>query len=149
MKKESYSILLIMLLMKCALVTGQDYVKFRYDQNGNRISRSLIVEQLNISDPDFPIAKHEDLEKAEEVIGDEILIFPNPVKNKLNIQFKGYDDQNKRRIELYALSGAKVYLRENCENTNVVDVSALDSGVYILRIEVGLQKYFYKLIKSK
>lgn len=89
MNKKLTLIVCLSLLTNILLVKGQDYVTFRYDQNGNRITKTLTIEQLNLAEPEFPIIKPEKLEAAEENYESGIQVYPNPMRDNLNIHFSG------------------------------------------------------------
>ena len=58
----------------------------------------------------------------------EIVLFPNPVENYLNIQYDSKIDS----FELYDLHG-KLYLQANAINQQI-DLSELSQGVYIMKL---------------
>jgi hypothetical protein len=66
----------------------------------------------------------------EYIAGNELLVYPNPVKHDLFIQ----SALPVEKIELYNQSGARVLVRT--EETEKVDVSALTDGLYLVRIYV-------------
>ncbi len=68
--------------------------------------------------------------------------FLNPVKDYLNI--KSIHKINK--IEIYNLSGSLVY--QNSESSDVIDVSELSKGVYLLVVYSDTKRSVKKMIKS-
>lgn len=74
----------------------------------------------------------------------DLNIFPNPVKNQLNISF--YNNVKIKSILAYDLSGRQVISIE--ENTNSVDVSQLKPGLYILNVITNKGTLSSKFIKE-
>lgn len=71
-------------------------------------------------------------------------IYPNPVKNVLNIGF----DKNIESVDIIGFDG-RVYSKENFNSTKVqINLSALPKGVYIARIKSGKTIEFKKFMKE-
>jgi hypothetical protein len=74
-------------------------------------------------------------------------VYPNPVSNWLNIEFKEiYGDI---KVELFTLTGNRVFSKHT-DKTSVhekIDVSFLESGIYIGEIQSDGHRYFFKIIK--
>lgn len=75
----------------------------------------------------------------------EIVIYPNPVKNILYI--KSDLEQQIKSISIYDLSGKEV-LQGNIDPSNGVNVSSLISGAYIIKIQTSKEIMKYKFIKK-
>jgi aminopeptidase N len=69
-------------------------------------------------------------------IKEEITLFPNPVKNEINI--KGISKNSP--FEIYSLDG-KLIKSGNYKPSNSISVSSLNSGVYILKIQEKIIKF--------
>lgn len=110
----------------CSPAGGNTY-GCTYDFNLN-ITASLAVNDINQKD-------------------NSIEIYPNPVKNNLNI--KNPKKEEIRKISVYSASGQLVR-EETVKNQGEisVDVSGLDSGVYFAKIETSLAEYSNKFIKE-
>lgn len=75
----------------------------------------------------------------------EILLYPNPVtEGKIKLQLAS--DWESGRITLHDLSGRVLQAGEISRMDPVIDVSDIQSGMYILRIEIG-QELFTKKIR--
>lgn len=73
-----------------------------------------------------------------------VYAYPNPVKDKLTVDYVGGD----YTVSLIDLSGV-VALRQECaEGRNLIDVSALAQGFYLLKIE-SEGKYHFEKIQKK
>ncbi len=70
---------------------------------------------------------------VNEDAGSGVLIYPNPVKDKLIIALSDVN-QDPCKVELYGVDGRK-YLETTIQGTrSVIDLSALPGGLYIVRI---------------
>ncbi|GGW56762.1 putative secreted protein (Por secretion system target) [Winogradskyella epiphytica] len=69
-------------------------------------------------------------------------IYPNPVKQTLNVDLLGYEAQS---FEIKNMLGQTV---SKGRYTSVIDVSQLDSGVYILQLNIGEKSKLKRFIKD-
>ena len=74
----------------------------------------------------------------DNAILDSFKLYPNPVRNTLNIQLEEYLEN----VEVYSMFGRKVL---ECANTNV-NVSNLSSGMYLLKVytqdgKIGVKRF--------
>ena len=73
-------------------------------------------------------------------------IFPNPVNNTFTIQ-TNIQDLSQFSIHIYNVIGKKVLEEKRLQN-NIIDVSVLKSGIYVLRIMNKNQQKTIKLVKK-
>lgn len=74
--------------------------------------------------------------KINEVqITNNVLVYPNPIKEKLNIEIENFDVQN---ISLYNLYGQIVITIQRPKSNMQIDVSELTNGVYVLKLETSV-----------
>lgn len=164
---------IIIILLKTFNLTGQT-VKFTYDVNGNRITRSIIVEELQSSSVSFPVnpeslspkfidnktkgANTQDSENAkstelEEIISEDsqikTLIFPNPTKGLLKIEISNLPTDSKNEMRLYDMNGIELIVKKNLESFSELDINHLTDGLYILRIRINSQLFDFKIIKNR
>ncbi|TYB77168.1 endonuclease [Bizionia myxarmorum] len=85
----------------------------------------------NLSTDDFSISK--------------IDIYPNPVKNSLNIKLLNPKDT---QIDIYTLLGKKVLSQVINKTDNTINTESLSSGVYIIRLQQDQKIISKKLIKK-
>ena len=81
----------------------------------------------------FATSSHTSLEENKEL---QIFVFPNPVSHTLNIQ--GVDENTS--LEVYNLTGKSVIKDKGIE----LDVTSLNQGTYILRINNQYVKFIKK-----
>ena len=74
----------------------------------------------------------------------KISVYPNPAKNKINLQF--LNNVKADKIVISDLNG-KIILEQTI-GTNQVDVSQIANGMYILQAFSGKDKYQSKFIKE-
>ncbi len=75
----------------------------------------------------------------------EFRIYPNPVNDILNINFKGSEIKS---IEIYNVLGQMVLVVTNAENTKNIDVSNLKSGSYFVKVKSDSGNSVAKFIKK-
>jgi len=78
---------------------------------------------------------------------DAIIIYPNPVKDKLRILQTGSGAN--ADMELYSSTGSLVLVQANVQNGDVVNIQKIPAGVYILKLNYPNQPpVFKKIIKE-
>jgi hypothetical protein len=80
----------------------------------------------------------------------EMIVYPNPSSDYLNIELKGIFHQYVQ-ISIVDVLGKEVLLQRILRETEApfaVDISALKSGFYLLRVEAGQQHITGKIIKQ-
>lgn len=95
--------------------------------------------------PDFETAYHQAL-SIEDFSNSEILVYPNPVKQTFFMDTDTISLENVS-IQIFNILGEKVLEKFNLIS-NSVDVSYLEAGFYILKIQNGDQQKTVKLIKQ-
>lgn len=78
----------------------------------------------------------------------EIIIFPNPVKSKLNVQVKGELPSGSKKINIHAMDGSTMYTNESLDTHIIIDLAALPEGIYILAINFEDTVNTWKIIKQ-
>ncbi len=75
-------------------------------------------------------------------VGSPFVCYPNPAKNTVNITFS--DDTDCQSVEIYAIDGRLV--KSQISNFETVDVSKLNAGVYILKVNMADGREFTERI---
>jgi len=75
---------------------------------------------------------------------EDLNVYPNPINDKLNIQYSNPMDQ----LILYSLLGQKIYNVRPNEDKFELNTSTLESGTYLLKIVSGDKSKIVKVIKS-
>lgn len=82
--------------------------------------------------------------KVDDFLADNLRIYPNPANDRINIVSD--DKVMIEEVSIYSLQGNR--LKRYNESLKILDVSNLNSGIYILIVKTdkGLAKY--KLVKN-
>ena len=80
-------------------------------------------------------------EKTEECV-----IYPNPAYNEINVNLPTGDEQS--TVSIYNTSGKLMLIKKIVENENPINISALQQGVYILKVANQNGSKTYKFIKK-
>jgi subtilisin-like proprotein convertase family protein len=87
-----------------------------------------------------------------DTFSEEVVLWPNPVKNILKIQFKN-SDINNVNIGLYDLQGRQILnsYKESKTNTSTKEINVQDiaSGIYLLTIQQGNKRTTKKIMVSR
>ena len=97
--------------------------------------RSTVDSIRKVSEPMSPRKYLGDIEFSEE--NNSITVYPNPVTDFIMID-KSSNISNIDIIEIFSLEGKKIF---DCTYTETLDVSFLQSGVYILKINNSSIKF--------
>ena len=73
----------------------------------------------------------------------QITVFPNPVLDWLQIN----TEQNIDKIEVFDQAGVKMTGISNPDKSNILSVSGLSRGIYLLRVQVGEKVMTGKFVK--
>ena len=78
--------------------------------------------------------------------GNELTIFPNPVKDRLNLMIA--ENQIGNRVKIYSILGQELnsYILNN--KKTIVDVSSYKKGIYLVKMETSSGNKIYKFIKE-
>ena len=75
----------------------------------------------------------------------QVLIYPNPSMNELNIEIPEITNQN-LKISIYSITGELII--QDIIFDKKIDISSLSNGMYILKIENGTKNFTAKFIKE-
>jgi hypothetical protein len=163
----------LVILLQSSNILGQRIV-YQYDNNGNRIRRTIIVEELESDSVSFPVTNPEKLSKrfidntlketTEQNIEDiksenfenmisesneiKTKVFPNPTLGNLNIEILNMPTSSGSELKLYDLNGNELLIKKQLENFSEIDISYLRDGIYILRIRINERVFDWKIIKN-
>jgi hypothetical protein len=154
-------IILLSLVLFQTMTLFSQRVEFTYDENGNRLTRTIIVEQLQSKSVQFPISNTESLKTLENTntITPEVdakegnvtitNVFPNPNKGILKISISNMPSDSKTEMTLYDLSGVELIVKRNFEGYSEIDLNQFSDGIYILRIKINGNTTSWKIVKNK
>lgn len=110
------------------------YLVYKVKLKNNLTVGTTFTNQANIYfDYNFPILTNIESTTIEALSAsnfeiNDVVISPNPTSDFINIQFKNAADYN---IEIYDIVGKQI---GNFKNTNQIDVSNFNSGIYLIKI---------------
>jgi len=81
----------------------------------------------------------------DEFVKDNLVIYPNPVIDILNLKFQNNSKIDK--IEIVSLQGNIIQEIKNIQ-TNLIDLSSISAGFYFLRIYANKKVFYEKLVKN-
>lgn len=78
------------------------------------------------------------LEDREQGTGiADITVYPNPATDELHIDMLS---NGNARVNLYDLTGRKVYSSKVADTSNVINISSVKNGIYVLEIQAGSKR---------
>ena len=117
-----------------------DYVKIDYDAAGNRIKRSIIIQ----NDPEVVASSDNDkLDKQKENV---LKIYPNPVSDNLSIELL-LEENKTVEVALIDLNGKLIKKFSIANGINNFNLHDLAPGEYILNAILESEKKSWKLTK--
>ena len=133
-------------------------ISYSIDASGNRTGRNVIAlksasvintppdsagMETTFADlkPKLDSLKYTDLDQ-------KIKIYPNPTKGQLQTELSGFDLTQKSGIYVYNSAGKLLQQKVPASPTDVIDLSAYTSGVYIMRIIVDDKVSEWKILKE-
>ena len=157
--KKTITILAMLMLLQVS-VSAQN-IHFQYDASGNRvkrwISQPIAPPQNNpsannntvISDDVNSLISSNTSTSLSKLTEGDIKVFPNPVQDKLNVQFTGSADAEGCSLQIYDGAG-KLFSREaELKNNNEINMQQAKTGTYFLIIinKEG-KRLYWKLVKE-
>ena len=124
-------------------------VRFSYDANGNRISRTLNIRKVMengkaIDSLDLPAVSN----KINDIFGNaELTLYPNPTHDRVTVVLKGMDGSS-AQARLVATTGAILQQCKLAEGIHELDLSELPAGVYLLQLSTANVSQTWKIIKE-
>ena len=120
------------------LLQGQiDSIRFNYDANGNRISRSLTFKRI--------ISPEQDLKAITEV---SYNLFPNPTYDQFSIVLSEQAEGSSIHATLITTTGVILETKEVRNNTATFDLSGKPNGVYFLEVDSPEGHQTWKVVKQ-
>jgi len=115
-------------------------VNYNFEKDGVYNVKLTVTSGSDFSEFSQQVVVLKSITGVDIINKSEVQIFPNPVKEMLNINF-GNPVQNKLFIEINSISGQKTYSQQLFNegfNKTSINVQTLKPGVYFIRITDGL-----------
>ncbi|MEP5340960.1 MAG: T9SS type A sorting domain-containing protein [Algibacter sp.] len=120
---------------------GNNQSVYLYTNSTNNYNQQWLFNSLTSKKS----GKKSSVEQLEANL-DAFSVYPNPVENELTIEFNDNYSQE-TSITLYAVNGQKVIeTKPNGEEVRL-DLSKLNSGIYILKVSSKTQNFTKKIVK--
>jgi len=160
-----------------SLDSGDEYLPWRLDlenvtesaNNGDNVVDNIEVIEIEEQGVfDITISHKDDLRGGEQVFSlivlngieeplstsafnsESITLWPNPVKNSLNISSSEISFSEDVQVSIYDMTGRRILSFEDLEISNnlKLDMSSLSKGIYVLNINDGGQSIQKRIIKE-
>ena len=155
MNTKRINILLVLVILCTAIsLKAQDNatVRYTYDGNGNRITRTLQFRR--VEDPEKDASKDESgMENtSQDLTGHfaaaDITLFPNPTYGQFQVKVERTDGSSEIRALVTTLNGAVLDERQLTDGLNDFDIVRQPAGIYFLRLTSGQETCVWKIIKQ-
>lgn len=117
-------------------------IQYKYDLEGNCISRNVITLTKSISS-DQEVNKNSVFEDKET----KIIIYPNPTKGLLKVEIPDYKENEKSFFSIYDLNGKLCIKKEARGKETQLDMNNHSNGTYILHLNRNGKSSSWKIIK--
>ncbi len=136
------AILFILTLGLSVFTYGQG-IEYDYDPAGNRTLRKVFVLSGNGNNR---LAGSQEELKEEITADNELTIYPNPVKETVNLKLTG--EFEVYHLSIVDLTGKEVLTTTISEASKQLKLSHLPKGIYILRTTLKQEFAEWKMIKQ-
>lgn len=146
-------ILLILLCMTFVLMNKalSQELHFDYDEAGNQKVRDWICVNCPIQSTLKPKAGQNKLLDYSGIKDHHLMVYPNPLNEVLNVKWENNDDVFVESIEVFSLSGVRLFFKNHLISQKETTISFLNlaAGSYILKANYSNKKQeTIKLIKK-
>lgn len=125
---------------------AQQVLKYEYDESGNRISRKVILLSSKQDQPRQDKSEQESINELMDAFS--VTIYPNPTRGNLTISTQSTHNNPLTELMLYNTQGKLLYKDTNNNNTNTINMSMYDKGIYLLIIMIEGNRKEFKVIKQ-
>jgi len=143
MNLNRHKIFVGFLVMLAGNIFAQTYVGYTYDVNGNRTKRKLEMVPPCSNCPE----SGRQAQQAQVAQKYGAGVFPNPVSDKININFSNIDSKQEITAEISDEQGKQVLKQSKLKAQNEIDMSPFKQGMYYLRVTIGKDEIMYKIVK--
>ena len=132
------------LLFCIAELSATDFY-FGYDGAGNREIRTIDPTKVQLP---FVVGVEDTLDNYLDAGENGAACYPNPVTDKLQINFTGSFDNSNTAITVYGLAGDPLHTVNEVFRENEIDFSEFLSGTYIIKVVINKKISIFKIIKE-
>ena len=136
--------ILILLTLSTIVRLQAQQVTYAYDAAGNRISRTIIMQQ-QARERNQPEENTSHTDKLGEA---SVTIYPNPTQGLLKVNIDNMPEDSQGRIQVFDLNGQMLMQKTDIDYSTDVDLSSQSPGTYILKITLSDKTTTWKIIKQ-
>ena len=112
-----------------SVVRNEDWAFQNWTEDGEVVSNELTYTFVATESRNL-VAHFLYTEGVGEQSGSQIVMYPNPVNDKLTVEANDAISN----VEIYNLMGAMVYSQKNCANKVEINTADLQKGIYFIRL---------------
>ncbi len=124
-------------------------ITFKHQFSGETFNFKIpfIIDSIVFDPEKWIITKNPLIENIKEITNTEykLLIFPNPVKNKLEISIPS--KLNVKNIVIMDITGKQIMIIDKITNNMEIDMSGIKQGCYFVNIYTDIGKISKKIVK--
>ncbi len=124
---------------------------YTYDAAGNRTKRNLSICigcQVAKNKDDNKNPTPEQTEQAMQMAMEHgISVYPNPANDVINITVSGVNANETALINVLDESGKTITSFQGSASPSQIDMKQYKSGTYFVKVDIGNDKLFYRVIK--
>ena len=138
--------LISMVVFYLHTISNGQIVTYAYDNSGNRTSRTLTVSKGLLSESD---SSKINTEKITEQVGEQsIVVYPNPVREEVNVELTGYDENLDGSITIIDQGCRLIINQPHLSTVNTLNLSRYSKGIYFMIIRIGTNQTKYTIIRN-
>ncbi len=135
--------------LACLIIIGfpilAQPIQYSYDNYGNRTQRKL--DCPNCPGTERQMVTEEEKKTVETEIKLGLNVFPNPAQDKMQVEIKNLSAEEQATIMLMDAQGKNLFSQKTSALQNEVDMAPYKPGVYFIKVLVGKETLFYKVLK--
>jgi hypothetical protein len=118
---------------RASSVNGTSVIRF-FTLDGTNLSQEVEITAINLN------------VSVEDLVAEGISLYPNPARDEISISIS--DEVAKGRYEIFSIHGTKVLTGDLNSLDNTVNISDLNTGMYLIRITVNDRSYTSRFMKK-
>ncbi|HML70294.1 MAG TPA: T9SS type A sorting domain-containing protein [Macellibacteroides fermentans] len=125
-------------------IYSQSKIVYSYDQAGNRELKTIYIETRSAGS----LVNQQSSTIEETLSTKKIKLYPNPVKTSLTVEISDSDNELTGQILLFDLTGRLILQKSIETSVQIVDMSTLNKGTYIMKLVLMKEYTTWKVIKE-
>ncbi len=138
--------LFFVVIFSIALAVSGQTTSFRYDNSGNRTSRTTVIGLKSTAGSSGEDQSNEFF--SDQIEEHAILIYPNPVESEITVDVQGLEENADASISIFDQSGRLILTRDNIVSSNTINLSHLSVGTYLMIIRLKGENKKWTIVKE-